>query len=136
MAERWLALCSVKMIEGDDSQPYIFRNSLVMENSERLTELRDRLQSLSWFLRFINEPLARLAYVDLNPIRAGLANCLEESDFTSIQRRLVKDNETENIHAIGNQSPRPFADIKLKEYVALVPWTAEAQKDSTRGLTR
>ena len=28
------------------------------------------------------------AYVDLNPIRAGLAQTLEESDFTSVQRRI------------------------------------------------
>ncbi len=32
--------------------------------------------------------LACAAYVDLNPIRAALAETLEDSDFTSIQRRL------------------------------------------------
>jgi hypothetical protein len=29
-----------------------------------------------------------MSYVDLNPIRAGMAGSLEESGFTSIQRRL------------------------------------------------
>jgi hypothetical protein len=32
--------------------------------------------------------LACAAYVDLNPIRAGLAETLEESEFTSVQRRI------------------------------------------------
>ncbi|MEK7412228.1 MAG: transposase, partial [Planctomycetota bacterium] len=79
---------------------------------------RDRLRSLSWFMKCIKERLARranradrctghfwegrfqsvplldqagviaaMAYVDLNPIRAGLADRPEASDFTSVQDR-------------------------------------------------
>jgi len=33
--------------------------------------------------------LACVAYVDLNPIRAALAETLEESDYTSVQRRIT-----------------------------------------------
>jgi hypothetical protein len=32
--------------------------------------------------------LACVAYVDLNPICAGMAETLEESEFTSVQRRI------------------------------------------------
>lgn len=32
--------------------------------------------------------LSCMAYVDLNPIRSGVANTLEDSDFTSIQERI------------------------------------------------
>jgi hypothetical protein len=32
--------------------------------------------------------LAAMAYVDLNPVRAGIAGSLETSDYTSIQERL------------------------------------------------
>ena len=41
-------------------------------------------------VRLIDEEaiLAAAAYVDLNPIRAALAETLEDSDFTSVQRRI------------------------------------------------
>jgi putative transposase len=167
VAERWLKLCPVKTKVADIDQAHNFRKSLIMENDDRLAELRDRLQSLSWFMRFINEPLARLAnkedcctgrfwegrfksqillddasvlacmvYVDLNPVRAGIAKSLKESDFTSIQRRIRNDEEADVITAIDKLSIRPFADIKLKDYVALVHWTAETQEDKRHGLPR
>ena len=90
------------------------------ELRNKISEWRDRLQDISWFMRCLNETIARhanredeckgrfwegrfksqalldekalvtcMAYVDLNPVRAGITESLESSDFTSIQERLI-----------------------------------------------
>ncbi|MFN8625979.1 MAG: transposase [Candidatus Binatia bacterium] len=87
--------------------------------AQRVALWRARLSDLSWFMRCLNEAIARranreenctgrfwegrfrsqalldeaalltcMSYVDLNPMRAGLAANLTASAFTSIQQRL------------------------------------------------
>ena len=49
--------------------------------------------------------LACMSYVDLNPVRAGLAEGLEESDFTSIQERL-RSYQSERLCSVSeDQAP-------------------------------
>ena len=89
--------------------------------AECVRQWRARLVDLSWFMRCLNEHIARMAnaedgctgrfwegrfksqalldeaalltvmaYVDLNPVRAGIAVSVTESDYTSGQQRLVE----------------------------------------------
>ncbi len=95
-----------------------------------------------------------MAYVDLNPIRAALAQTPEESDYTSIQRRLqalqAADVETgaatevaslppttqppELLPFVGNErQPMPKGLFPLRDYSELVNWTGQAAREDKRG---
>jgi len=100
--------------------------------------------------------LACAAYVDLNPIRAAMAETLEESDFTSVQRRI---QSLEGPHRVdqflspiwmdeltGSSSSRScrdgqrcsdhgFLSMSLGEYLELLDWTARQTVASKSGVT-
>jgi len=73
--------------------------------------------------------LTCMAYVDLNPIRAGIAKSLPESQHTGIKKRLDKLSEAElnrTIKAIAGKVKNRTMVLKLKDYIALVEWTGQA----------
>ncbi len=144
--------------------------------SEIVALWRERLYDLSWFMRCLNEYIARqanaedrctgrfwegrfksqalldqaallscMAYVDLNPVRAGLSNTLAESDFTSIQARLREVSATQNNKAERAPNLLPFSEgehhgqsarvipYQLQDYIDLVDSTARVVRPGKRG---
>ncbi len=144
--------------------------------SELLTKWRHRLHNISWFMRCLNEPIARrankeddctgrywegryksqallddkalaacMAYVDLNPVRSGLAQTPEQSEYTSIAER-AKGVPRDPCQATEADTPDgllPFAGyprrgmpkglpLRLKDYLELVDWTGRAILESKR----
>ena len=91
--------------------------------------------------------LTCMAYVDLNPVRAGVADTLEGSDFTSIQER-IKDMARKRRSHRRQTAPDglvPFATQPtdscttvelvptLEAYVELLEWTGRAVAPGKRG---
>lgn len=132
--------------------------------SHLVTLWRQRLMSLSWFMRCMNEAIARMAnaedrctgrfwegrfksqalldekallacmaYVDLNPIRAAMANTPEDSDYTSIQQR-IKGHQPGALRRFGGSSDGGAGlPGSLEEYFELVDWAGRAVRSGKRG---
>ncbi len=81
--------------------------------------------------------LAAMAYVDLNPIRAGIARRLDHSRHTSIQRRIASTRcNPEVLHtSLTPVAGRivPLMPISTADYLALVEWTGRQLHPGKRG---
>jgi hypothetical protein len=100
--------------------------------------------------------IAAMAYVDLNPIRAGIAETPEESDYTSVQQRILEQDPkiTQRDSKRIGQLPEdlqaaigrllPFADqadpdrdrcipYSVADYLELVDWSGRAVAEGKRG---
>ena len=157
VADRWL-----RLFKGPDVVRRWVQGE-TMDHNERaavaafIEEWRRRLADLSWFMRCLNETIARMAnredeckgrfwegrfksqallderallacmaYVDLNPIRAGLAQTPETSEYTSVQERIANPNPS-SLSLFQDQSEAdsniPF---RLQDYLTLVDWSGRA----------
>lgn len=101
--------------------------------------------------------LACAAYVDLNPIRAAMAETLNQSDFTSVKRRIDAHQPHNNTDQPADRFLAPFTinelsddlgphpsqggfrcsdkgclGMPLSAYIELLLWTAEQRTDPTR----
>ena len=146
----------------------------LLDDPDRIGVLRDRLGDLSWYMRCLNEPIARranleddctgrfwqgrfrskglpddrsmwaaMAYDDLNPIRAGMAEEVDDDEHTSLQRRLEEaEEEPERLDepmaplvrrdrkVASAPTPAPRIDMTLREYRAYVEWTGDILHDA------
>ena len=142
----------------------------LLKVDEIIEEWRSRLCDISWFMRILNEHIAReankednvtgrfwegrfksqalldeqalitcMAYVDLNPVRAGIVDTPESSDFTSIQERiqtLMQKSSCDLLPFINKaKSFERYKAIpfELNEYFALVDWSGRAILYNKRG---
>lgn len=131
--------------------------------AHKLRLWRERLSSLSWFMRCLNESIARranredncsgrfwegrfrsqallddaalltcMAYVDLNPIRAGLAARPEDALFTSIRERLLNAAKARTsppgLMAFADQAAKnsDSLPVRFDDYVEIVRFAAKA----------
>ncbi|MET0007182.1 MAG: alpha-amylase family glycosyl hydrolase, partial [Candidatus Thiodiazotropha sp. 6PLUC4] len=89
--------------------------------------------------------LTCMSYVDLNPIRASMADTPEDSEFTSIQERLKAYTEQQRpdstkqstklfpfVRSKGNKALNGI-DFDEEDYYRLVDWTGRAIRDDKRG---
>ncbi len=122
-ALRWLQIFPGKRIDEQLGDPTTHDVETLANNPERMALVRRRLSDVSWFMRALSEPIARLAnrqdkctgsfwegrfkaqrlldeaallaccmYVDLNPVRAAMAESPASSEFTSAYDRMKAAN--------------------------------------------
>ena len=133
VARRWLRIFD-RTIAADDENI-----AKLAKDEARIATLREHLCSVSWFMRCLNEHIARMAnkeddctgrfwegrfksqlladdgavlacmaYVDLNPVRAKMADSLETSLFTSVLDRLTGHKARRGLAELGEISePTP-----------------------------
>ncbi|KAF7785766.1 hypothetical protein PRUB_a0145 [Pseudoalteromonas rubra] len=135
-----------------------------------IREFRIRLASISWFMRVLNEGIARkankedgctgrfwegrfksqalldeaalaacLAYVDLNPIRAKMAETPETSDYTSIKKRIEHAQQGKQPKSLLRFAGNPRKHMpkglpfELTYYIQLVELTGRCMRADKRG---
>lgn len=158
--ERWRKLFGGPgFIEG-----YLAGAPLSAEERSRLDSLvpcwRQRLADLSWYMRCLNEHVARLAngedgcagrfwegrfksqalldetalltamaYVDLNPVRAGQASAVSESSHTSGAQRLAQVTGGNQSVATGKPRLLPFAGTVRADVAEGIPFNLQDYLD-------
>jgi REP element-mobilizing transposase RayT len=174
VVERWQQLFSIPLLVSRYLQGTTTTQAECVAAEKVLTLWRTRLSDISWFMRGLNEHLARraneednctgrfwegrftsqalldeaavltcMSYVDLNPIRAKMANTPEESEFTSIQQRI---QESLGQPQISKNSPSLMPLVNARgdthantigftthDYLQLVDWAGRAVRDDKRG---
>lgn len=165
VASRWVRLFPPR----DDSDIAVeCKHQRLLADPTRIDILRQRLGSLSWFMRCLVEPIARRAnredgckgrfwegrykcqalcddrallaamtYVDLNPIRAGIADRIDDALHTSAAERIAAANAnpvslTLPLRPIAG-SLRPVADLSTADYLQILDWTGRQLAPHKRG---
>jgi REP element-mobilizing transposase RayT len=128
--------------------------SALNEYLARRANEEDKCTGRFWEGRFKSQALLDeaavltcMSYVDLNPIRARIAETPEASDYTSIQQRIQQWHKTKQAEVILT-APKPklmplvkqhrdphqhSIGFTLKDYIELVDWAGRAVREDKRG---
>lgn len=119
-------------------------NRCLNESIARQANREDRCTGRFWEGRFkcqkvqgFGAILACSVYVDLNPVRAGIAATPEASDFTSIQDRIRAVNQPE-VCAMGNPKlvvHKETFGMSEESYITLVDETGRMLKSGKRNIS-
>ncbi|MES9864633.1 MAG: alpha-amylase family glycosyl hydrolase [Candidatus Thiodiazotropha sp. LLP2] len=147
---RWTALYNPSPIVSRYLDGFQLTKAEMEIVSKDVEKWRHRLYDVSWFMRNLNEEdgcsgrfwegrfksqallddaalLTCMTYVDLNPIRAGLAETPETSDFTSIHERI------RYYHKQLSQTKNP-TEVQITAPNGLLPFTGGEHQDKQQGL--
>ena len=178
--ERWTSIFNGNVLVQRYQKGDCHTEAEIDKVKEILDMWRERLYDISWFMRCLNESIARqaneedkctgrfwegrfksqsllneqavlacMAYVDLNPIRAGISDSLDTSAFTSISQRIEQyaltqeygvnqdkiDEETEQLllaDFVGGKDTDGIA-YTFMDYLELVDWTGKAIREDKVG---
>ncbi|MGF1726803.1 transposase [Photobacterium nomapromontoriensis] len=170
---RWHRLCKGNYLSNtwlDKNQRSQMDKAQLLAVERIAEDWRKRLYNISWFIRLLNEPIARqankedgctgrfwegrfksqalldeaalvacMAYVDLNPVRAGMAKTPETSAHTSIKKRANAAKSTHQPKALLPFVGNPRANMPkglpfvCTDYLLLVDETGRAIRDGKKG---
>lgn len=168
--EQWHIIHNGNMLSQRHLKGEVLPNAERKQLQKTAEEWRLRLSDISWFMRDLNEHVAKQAniederkgrfwesrfysqalldqqailacmvYTDLNPLRAGMADTPEASDFTSIQQRIknaIKGRDTKTLTRFQGVEKKQQTDgipFSLKNYIELVEATGRIIRDDKRG---
>jgi len=177
ICHRWLQLYSAPPLVSRWMKGELTSEAEVKAALEIVGTWRERLLDISWFMRSLNEFIARkankednctgrfwegrfksqalldeqalltcMAYVDLNPIRAKMADSVEQSEYTSVFERIhgvCSNSETKDsdkmikplfgFKAYESNQQVDVIPCALIDYLELVDWTGRVIRDDKRG---
>ena len=162
VAERWMQIFTGPILMHRHLAGTALTSLELEQVAELMAKWRKRLCNISWFMRCINEPIARMANTEdhctgrfwegrftsqaLLDERAVLA-CMTYVDLNPIRAAMARTPEQSEYTSIreriidAHDTPLlPFTDqaedgipFKLKDYLELVEWTGRAITENKRG---
>ena len=177
VCQRWSQLYSVPVLVERWQQGQLTSEAEQEAALAIIDKWRKRLLDISWFMRCLNEYIARkankednckgrfwegrfksqalldeeallacMAYVDLNPLRAKMADSVESSEYTSAYQRIhgvasiaEHDEPDGNQKALQgfvgdeHQSNPQGIPYSLIDYLELLDWTGRILREDKRG---